>query len=139
SDVYKRQTLLQADRSRVTIPNRRIIGEILHNYGATRQLDLKIGISYRSDIEQALTVVRQVLAASPRCLKDPVPVVGIGEFADSAICLHIKPWVRVTDYVAAPLEIYQAVAKRFRETGIEIPFPQREVRLLNAGAVPAAK
>ena len=132
-------TLLHVDQSRVKIPNRKIIGEVLHNYGATRQLNLKVGVSYRSDVEQVLAAVREVLAASPHCLKTPEPMVGIGEFEGSAICILVRPWVRVEDYVAAPMEIYLAIVKRFRERGIEMPFPQREVRILNDWAGPGAK
>jgi len=132
-------TLLHNDGSRVSIPNRKIVGEILHNCGKTRQLHLKVGVSYTANIEQALLVVREVLQANPRCLKQPEPVIGVGELADSTITIFVRPWVRVDDYVAAPLEIYQAIVKRFRESGVEIPFPQREVRILNDWAGPAAK
>ncbi|HXI85039.1 MAG TPA: mechanosensitive ion channel family protein [Verrucomicrobiae bacterium] len=123
-------TLLHGDRSRVVIPNRKIVGEILHNYGATRQLSLSVGIAYNANVTQALSIVREILSANPRVLKDPKPVVGIEALADSAITIGILPWVAVPDYGPAQLEIYQAIIDQFRTRGIEIPFPQREVRLL---------
>ncbi len=125
-------TLVHADRSRVVIPNRKIVGEILHNCGATRQLHLGVGIAYSGDVERALATIRDVLEKNPRVLKDPTPVVGISGLGDSAITVSIQPWVAVADYGDAQAEIYQAVVRRFREHRIEIPFPQREVRLLQA-------
>jgi len=123
-------TLVQLDQSRVVIPNRRIVGEILHNYGSIRQLKLNVGIAYNADVKHALAIVREILDANARVLKDPKPVVGIEALADSSITIGIFPWVAVLDYGAAQLEIYQAVLEQFRARGIEIPFPQREVRLL---------
>src|SRR5260221_14365309 len=128
-------TLLHSDKSRVVIPNRKIVGEILHNCGNIRQLNLSVGIAYNADVDRALAIVREILEANARVLKDPKPVVGIEALADSSITIGILPWVAVTGYGAAQLEIYQAILEQFRARGIEIPFPQREVRLLEkAGA-----
>ena len=124
-------TLLHSDRSRVVIPNRKIVGEILHNYGRVRQLDLSVGVAYNSNLDKALAIVRDILATNPRVLKEPAAVVGISTLADSSITISVKPWVAVPDYTGAQLEIYQAIVERLRAGQIEIPFPQREIRLLN--------
>ena len=123
--------LLHADSSRVMVPNRKIVGEILHNYGQIRQLDLGVGVGYGTDIDVALKVIRQILTANPRVLNEPVSLVGIVNLGDSSIQLSIKPWVKVNDFIPAQLEIYEAILNQFRANKIEIPFPQREVRLLN--------
>lgn len=130
--------LVHADQSRVVIPNRKIIGEILHNYGSLRQLSLSVGVAYSTDVNQALAVVRTVLAANPRVVKSPEPIVGVCALADSSVNIAIKPWVKVGDYGAAAAEINQRVLEEFRRCGIEIPFPQREIRVLNGAAVKAA-
>jgi len=124
-------TLLHTDMSRVVIPNRKIVGEILHNYGSVRQLDLSVGVAYGTDLNDATAIVRRVLAANPRVLKEPAPVVGVTMLADSSINIAIRPWVKVDDFVFAQAEINQAVAEQLRAANISIPFPQREVRLLN--------
>jgi small conductance mechanosensitive channel len=124
--------LLHVDRSIVVIPNRMIIGEILHNYGTMRQLDLAVGVAYSTDLPRAVAAVREVVDANPRVLRDPHPLIGVGLLGDSAISIAIRPWVRVADFVAAQAELYQAVVERFRADGIQIPFPQREVRVLSA-------
>ena len=125
-------TLLRPDQSRVVIPNRKIVGEILHNYGTVRQLDLTVGVGYGTDLPKALAAARETLLANPRVLKTPAPVVGIASLGDSAITLTLGPWVAVPDYAPAQGEIYEAVVERFRAAGIEIPFPRREVRLIEA-------
>ena len=122
--------LIHADRSRVVIPNRKIVGEILHNYGALRQLDLSVGVGYESDPGHVLATVDEILRANPRILQEPVPVVGISTLADSSVVVAIKPWVAARDYGAASAEINRAVLESFRTRGINIPFPQREIRVL---------
>ncbi len=125
--------LLHADNSRVVVPNRKIVGEILHNYGHIRQLDLRAQVAYDSDHNQALATVLEVLQANPRVLADPAPLVQITTLADSGVVIAIKPWVSVVDNPQAVGEINQAVLEAFRTRGIRMPFPQREVRLLGQG------
>src|SRR5574341_277867 len=124
--------LLHADRSRVIIPNRKIIGEILHNYGQIRQLDLSVGVAYQTNLAQALDAAHQVVQGNPRVLKDMPPVIGISVLGDSAVSVSVKPWVRVPDFVPAQAEIYQGLLDRFRRDNIQIPFPQREVRMIGS-------
>jgi small conductance mechanosensitive channel len=124
-------TLVHPDRSRIVIPNRKIVGEVLHNYGTIRQLSLTVGVSYDANIPNTLALVREVLSRNSRVLKELAPGVGVATLADSSINIAIGPWVAVADYGAAKGEIYQAVVERFREAGISIPFPQREIRVLN--------
>jgi len=57
--------------------------------------------------------------------------VGITDLGDFSIQITIKPWVNVADYLPAQVEIYEEILNQFRANKIEIPFPQREVRLLN--------
>ncbi len=130
-DIFSTK-LIHADQSRVMIPNRKIVGEILHNYGTIRQLNLSVGVGYGTNLTEALTIVRDILDKNPRVLKDPVPFVGISQLADSAIMITIHPWTKIPDYGLAQAELYQAFVERLRARNIDIPFPQREVRLVNA-------
>jgi len=124
-------TLIHADRSRVVIPNRKIIGEILHNYGAIRQLDLTVGVAYGTNLGDAMLVIGQILKASPRVLKEIDPMVGVVSLGTSSIDIAVKPWVGVADYGPAGGEIYRAIVAEFNARKIEIPFRQIDVRLLN--------
>ena len=125
-------SLVQLDQSRVIIPNRKIVGEILHNYGTIRQLQLKVGVAYGANLDEVLVVAKEIVAANPCVLKEPAPLIGISELADSSVTLSIQPWVAVTDMVTAKADLYRAIVERFRASKIEIPFPLREVRVLGA-------
>ena len=126
--------LSHTDRSIVVVPNRKIVGEILHNYGSIRQLDLTVGVAYASDLKAALAAIHEVLAATPHVLREPAPLVGVTAVADSAVNIAIRPWVNVPDYAAAAAAINQGVVEKLRDRRIEIPFPQREIRILPGAA-----
>lgn len=116
-------TLLHLDNSRVIVPNRKIVGEILHNYGKIRQLDLSVNIAYETDLTVALSTVNNILQQSLNILRAPEPVVGIASLSESYISLAIKPWVKVENYVAAQAEIYQSVIEMFRDKKDRDPGP----------------
>jgi small conductance mechanosensitive channel len=122
--------LKHGDRSVVTVPNRKIIGEVLHNYGTVRQLGLNVGVAYGADLARVLSLVHDILHGNPRVLKDPAPVVGISTLGESSINISVQPWVKVDDYGPAQLELYQTIVEQFRAKHVDIPFPQNEVRLL---------
>ncbi len=124
-------TLLHADMSHVIVPNRKVVGEILHNYGKIRQLDMSVGIAYGTDLTLARTLVENVLQQNPRVLKEPAPVFGIASLGDSFITLAIKPWVSVDDFTVAQAEVYRSLLESFQQNKIEIPGPRQAVRLIN--------
>jgi small conductance mechanosensitive channel len=66
-------TLVHPDRSRVIIPNRKIVGEILHNFGTMRQLHLRVPVPRTAHTAGPLGLARDIAAANPRVLKDPAP------------------------------------------------------------------
>lgn len=123
--------LLHADNSRVVVPNRKIVGEILHNYGKIRQLELYVNVAYDTDLKLTIQTIHDVLNNNPQIIKDPTPVIGITSFEESSIKISIKPWVSVEYYPVAGNEINLAIIESFKEKNIKMPFPQREIRLLN--------
>jgi small conductance mechanosensitive channel len=129
-------TLGHPDLSHVVIPNRKIVGEILHNYGKIRQHWIEVGVAYDSDVGAAVKVAEEALRANPRVLKDPAPVVRVVKLADSCVVIAAAPWVSVPDYGVAGGELHQAILDAFRKRNIAIPFPQREIRMA-AGAARA--
>jgi small conductance mechanosensitive channel len=128
-------TLSHPDRSLVVIPNRKISGEILHNFGRIRQLDLSVGVAYDTDLETAIATIAQVLKRNSRVLQDPPPVIQAVKLGEWAVSIGVKPWVLVTDYIPATGEINHAVLAALQAQRIEIPVPQQqEVRLMGASA-----
>lgn len=123
-------TLLHPDRSRIIIPNRKIVGEILHNFGNTRQIHLAVMVPHGSDLGAVLAIVREVVVANSRVLTDPAPVVGVAQLELAGVRIGVNPWVRVPDVVAAEAELYRALADRFAASGVQVPLPKQEVRVL---------
>jgi small conductance mechanosensitive channel len=123
-------TLAHSDQSKVIVPNRKVVGEILHNYGRIRQAELQVGVAYGSDLPLALTTIRELVRANSRVLAEPAPVVQVVVLGDSAVQIAIKPWVAVADYGSVDGELNLAILDALRQRGISIPYPQREVRLI---------
>lgn len=122
--------LTHPDHSRIVIPNRKIAGEILHNFGSIRQVNILVGVDYDADINQVLATVREILADHAKVLHEPAPMITVQTLADSSVQIAIGPWVPVDDYVIVSSELTQRVLETFRARRIRIPYPQREVRLL---------
>ena len=125
-------TLGHVDLSRVVVPNRKVVGEILHNYGRIRQVEVQIGVAYDSDLAKVLGFIHEALQANPRVLREPPPVVQPVQFGDSSVGIAVRPWVAVQEQVAASGEIHAAVLEALRARGVVIPLPQREVRLIGS-------
>lgn len=114
--------LSHADKSRVVIPNRKIVGEILHNYGNIRQLDISVGVAYDTKLDNALAVVNEILQKDSRVLKDPQPAVSVSSLTNIAINISVKPWVNVPDYGSTKGDITKEIINTFRIKKIVIPF-----------------
>lgn len=122
-------TLLHPDHSRVVVPNRKVVGEILQNFGKIRQAQVKVSIAYESDLRSALEIIGELVKSNSRVLAEPAPVIQAVTLADSAIQISLKPWVAVTDYIAVVGELNLSLVEELRRQGISIPYPQREVRM----------
>lgn len=127
-------TLTNEDGVEITIPNKHIIGEILHNSFENTLVDSSIGISYDSNPEQAIDVIRQSLREMNPVCHDPEPQVGIDNFGDSAIEIGVRYWVPTETYFNNKYQTNLRIFNALKQAGITIPFPQREVRLLNEKA-----
>jgi small conductance mechanosensitive channel len=120
--------------ARVIIPNRRIVGEIIYNYTAERRVPLTISLAYGENLDDALQVINEVLAANPRVLKNPAPEVGITRLDDSGIVITLRPWCRAEEYWQVHYEVYHAILDRFAERRIALATPRQEVRLVGASS-----
>ncbi|GIX31843.1 MAG: mechanosensitive ion channel protein [Porticoccaceae bacterium] len=126
--------LATPDNRRIIIPNGAITAQTIANYSAndTRRLDLSFGIGYRDDLDRAKAILAELLAADPRILAEPAPLVAVAALGDSSVELAVRPWVKTEDYWAVRFDLTEAVKKRFDAEGITIPYPQREVHLHRA-------
>jgi small conductance mechanosensitive channel len=128
--------LTHPDRSRIIVPNRKVVGEILHNYGRIRQSEIRVGVAYESDLALALGTIRDLVRANARVLADPAPVIQVMSLADSSVQIAVKPWVAVVDYIPVTGELNLSLVEELRRHGIGIPYPQREVRLIGGDSHP---
>jgi small conductance mechanosensitive channel len=130
-EVHLAATILSTeDGEEIIIPNKHIVGEIIHNSFANKVIEMSVGIAYSSDPAAAISAVRKILADNPDVCQDPAPQVGIAAFADSAINIGLRYWVPTKKYFQTNFLVNEAIHAAFAEQSITIPFPQREVRLL---------
>ena len=88
-----------------------------------------MGIGYGDDIDKAKQVMKDVLAADERILKDPAPQVALVELSDSSVNFVVRPWVKISDYWGVYMDTTEKIKKAFDANGISIPFPQRDVHV----------
>lgn len=119
------------DNKAVVLPNAKVWGDTIINYAGyeTRRMELKVGISYSSDMDKAIAVVKKIMKEDKRILKEPEPFVGVTELGESSVNLIIRPWVKLADYWNVHFDLTKKIKEEFDKSGIEIPFPQRVVHL----------
>lgn len=128
--------LLTPDNCELILPNTRVTNEPIINYTAraSRRIDLIIGIAYRDEVGRAFDIVRGVLAAEPRVLKEPQPALLVERLAESSVDLAIRPWVATADYLETRAELLRKLKEALAVAGIDVPFPQRELRVVHENA-----
>jgi small conductance mechanosensitive channel len=124
--------LCTADNRTVVVPNAKITTDVVTNFNArgTRRVDLVIGIAYREDLSRVKRVIGEVLAADPRILRDPAPVIGVLQLAESSITMAVRPWTAAADYWGVYFDTLQRLKERFDTEGIDIPLPQRTITVV---------
>ncbi|MBM3248480.1 MAG: mechanosensitive ion channel [Candidatus Omnitrophica bacterium] len=125
-----RTELKTVDGETIVIPNKHIVGEVIHNYSDQKRVDIKVGISYKSDVEKAINVVTKVVKDEAHVSKAKEPRVGISEFADSSINIYARLWCKQDDYWDVLFSINKNIFDAFIKNQIEIPFPQRDVHII---------
>jgi small conductance mechanosensitive channel len=122
------------DNKKVIVPNAKLTADNIINYTAleTRRLDLKFGVSYSDDIPKVKAIFKRVTDEDPRILKDPAPTIAVLELADSSVNFAVRVWVKVPDYWPVHFDTTEKVKMVFDREGVKIPFPQREVHVVQA-------
>ena len=125
-------TIATYDGADAIIPNATLISEKLMNWTLTdpwRRTDIKIGIAYGSDLQKAMQILLTVAAADPHILADPAPAVVFQGFGESALNFELRFWTLVRSNVDTKSQVSIAVFRALSEAGIEVPVPQRDLRL----------
>jgi len=119
------------DNKLVVIPNKAVWGSNIINFTKydTRRVDMTIGVGYSDDLDRVIKTTIDVLKADKRVLAKPEPQVAVSEFADSAVVLVVRPWVKTSDYWSFFFDFKKSIKQRYDKEGINIPFPQMDVHL----------
>ncbi|MDI6741378.1 MAG: mechanosensitive ion channel [Smithella sp.] len=132
-------TIVTNDNISIIVPNSQFISETVINWSHTDRnvrFNFPVGVSYKEDPEAVRKILLAIALDNPGVLKNPKPDVLFSEYADSAMVFNLRVWTR--EYTNRPgvlkSQLYYEVARRFREQGIEIPFPQRDVHIKNMPA-----
>jgi small-conductance mechanosensitive channel len=137
SDLRTRYLVLRKlDGTEVIIPNETMIINPVINHSFTdhkARVQLPIQISYDSALEFAMQLMREAAERHPRVLVEPAPSVQIRGFGESGIDLMLIVWIPDPEEGSAALqsEIYLEIWRAFKQNNISIPYPQREVRIIN--------
>ncbi len=130
-EVHLAATVLSTeDGEMITIPNKHIVGEIIHNSFADRVVETSVGISYGDDPDKAIAILRDTLLKIEGVSQEKPPQIGIEEFADSAINIGLRYWVPTKKYFQTLYQVNLAIHHALAEVGITIPFPQRDVHMI---------
>lgn len=121
------------DNVHMVVPNSKIFNDTIKNFSVndTRRIDLTIGIGYSDSIDRAIDVLLEVMKADDRIIQDPPPQIVVTDLADSSVNLLIRCWTARADFWAAKCDLTKNIKENFDQQGIEIPFPQRVINIVN--------
>lgn len=129
-------TLTTPDNRKIIIPNGQLADNSLINATAadTRRVDIKVGISYNSDVKLAKDLLLKLGENDPDTLKEEgkAPMAAVEELADSSVNMLLRVWTQTDKYWDVKFRLTEAVKFAFDEAGIEIPFNQLDVHLINS-------
>ncbi|MDO9475601.1 MAG: mechanosensitive ion channel, partial [Pseudohongiella sp.] len=127
--------LTTPDNKTIIVPNGPLATGTLVNFSAqaTRRVEWTFGIAYGDDVDKAYTVLRRLMNADERILKDPEPFAGVSALADSSVNIVVRAWVKAEHFWPVFFAMNEQVYKAFATEGLTIPFPQRDVHVYQAG------
>jgi len=125
-------TILSFDNQTLVVPNARIWGGVIRNltHEDERRVDLSFRIAYGEDVSHVEGVVREVLAAEPRILTTPEPLLKVHKLNEWSADFIVRPWVKTDDYWGVFWDLNRAILRRFEEKGISIPMPRGDFQIL---------
>ncbi len=124
-------TLKTPDNKMITLQNTLIWGSPITNYTGydQRRMDIRVGISYEADINKAIKICQDLIKKEKKFLKDPEPVIGVMELANSSVDLIVRPWVKTSDYWDIFFKTNKKIKESFDKHKIPIPYPQMDIHI----------
>lgn len=123
------------DNKLMIVPNNSVWGDVITNVTgiSERRVDLTFGIGYSDDIDKAQAILESILSAHEHVLPEPEAVVKVNELADSSVNFICRPWVKPEHYWDVYWDVTREVKLRFDAEGVSIPFPQRDIHIIQNG------
>lgn len=137
SELRSRYLVLRKlDNTEVIIPNETLVSNVMINHSLTDRkvrVQLAVQVSYQTDLELAMKLMVEAARTQERVLQDPAPGALLKGFADSGIDLLMNVWISDPENGSMSLqsEIYLDIWRAFKKNNVSIPYPQREIRILN--------
>jgi small-conductance mechanosensitive channel len=126
-------TILTAQGAEIIVPNSNFISNRVTNWTLTeaeRRVDIPIGVAYGTDLKLVMGLLNEAAATHPDVLTQPAPVAYFKQFGDSSLDFELQFWVMMqSNWVRVRSEVLSSVLRSLDKAGIEIPFPQRDLRL----------
>lgn len=122
--------LINEDKEQITIPNKYMIGDVLVNSFEYRIVEGSIGVAYDSDMSEAIELIKKILASHDELDATNEAIVGIEKFNDSSVDIAYRYWAPTEKYFKTQYNVNLKIIERFNKEGIEIPFPQREIKII---------
>jgi small conductance mechanosensitive channel len=125
-DIQLGHTVLSTeDGEMITIPNKHIVGEVLVNSFEYKVVESLVGVSYDCDIEKAIDIINNILDDFDESIisKKSKAQIGIKEFGDFSINIEYRYWAETKSYFQIQYKVNLEIIKKFKEEGINIPFP----------------
>lgn len=120
----------------VYVPNGQLLNSAIRNYARnpTRRLDVLVGMAYGDDVEKGLAIAREVLEADDRVLSEPPPETMVMALGDSSVNINMRCWAARADYFPLMFALQKTIKQRYDAEGITIPFPQRDLHIIEQKA-----
>lgn len=133
-------TVMTWDHQELIVPNKELVTGKLLNWSLssmTNRLVLNVGVAFGSDVDLVRRLLQEAVLADPDVLRDPPPVITFEDFGEFALLFRIRCYLPGLDQrLEVRHRLNTAIARTFAEHGITVPFPQREIRVIDPRVPP---
>ena len=143
TQITNRYTVVKSlDGTEAIVPNETMITSTVVNHSFTTRdvrMNLQLSVSYTSPLERAMAIMKNTALANPRVLHQPQPEVLLKEFGDNGLLLELVIWIDDPEDGQLNLRsaLNLAIWREFQAAGIEIPFPRRDIRVIDSASAAA--
>jgi len=122
--------LINEDKEQITIPNKYMIGDVLVNSFSYRVVEGSIGVAYSTAMSKPIELIKSILATHSELDEENEAIVGIEKFNESSIDIAYRYWAPTKNFFKTQYDVNLKIISAFKEEGIEIPFAQREIKII---------